>query len=116
MRTSNLANESIRESNAGHVWEEQLSGALGTVLVNRFQTFRVRATGATTVTIGGVLAMTMSAGEIEYFNAGHGSPSVDTTILNGGSNPSGTQTLTVPVVIAGAAAFVQTARDNKRLV
>jgi len=115
MRTSNLANESLRTAETGHVWEEKLSGATGTIQVQRFATFRVRATGATTVTIGGVLAMTMSAGEIAIFNAGWGDPSVDTNVQNG-TNLSGTTTISVPIVIAAASAFVQVARDNKRQI
>jgi hypothetical protein len=103
MRSANLANQAHRQAEVGQVWEEKLTNAMGTLEINRFATFRVRATGATTVTIDGVLAMTMSAGEIALFNAGQGDPS-----------PSGALVPTVPVVIAGAAAFVQVARDLER--
>ena len=111
MRSANLANEATRMSEVGHVWEEKLTNATGTIQVCRFATFRVRASAGTTVTIGGVLAMTMAAGEIAIFNAGYGDPSVDAALGSAGS-----VTITVPIVIAGAAAFVQVARDSKRLL
>lgn len=100
MRTSNLANRSVRQSESGHVWEEQLTNAQGTIKVAKFATFRVRATGATTVTIDGVLAMTMVSGEIALFNAGSGTP-------NDAKE-------TVDIVIGAANAFVQVARDQDR--
>jgi hypothetical protein len=110
MRTSNLANEAIRQAESGHVWEEVLSGAQGTLVLKPFQTFRVRAAGATTVTIDGTLAMTMVSGEIAIFNAGSGVPQdVD--------NSTGVvvrQANQATVVIAGANAFVQVARTNVR--
>ena len=101
MRSANLANRAARTSESGHVWEEKLSGAQGTVTVEKFSTIRVRATGATTVTIDGILAMTMSTGEIELFNAGNGTPADSKE--------------TVDVVIGGANAFVQVARNIDRL-
>lgn len=104
MRTSNLANEALRHAEVGHVWEEVLSGAQGTITLNPFQTFRVRAAGATTVTIDGVLAMTMVSGEIAIFNAGSGVPD---SITN-------RQATSAVVVIGAANAFVQVARDNVR--
>lgn len=100
MRTSNLANQALREAETGQVWEEKLTNAQGTIQVARYATFRVRATGATTVTIDGILAMTMSAGEIAIFNAGAGD-NTDTKQL-------------VDIVIGGANAFVQVARDKDR--
>jgi hypothetical protein len=110
MRTSNLANEALRHAEVGQVWEEVLTSALGTLTLRPFQTFRVRATGATTVTIDGVLAMTMSAGEIAIFNAGSGVPSdvdsSDVIIVK--------QANLATVVIGAVAAFVQVARDNTR--
>jgi hypothetical protein len=72
MRTTNLPAGSQRISNVGLVWEEVLTGASGTFTVRQQQTFRVSATAACTVSIDGVLAMTMQAGEVEYFNAGEG--------------------------------------------
>lgn len=100
MQTSNIANRALREERVGHVWVEQLSNAQGTLRVAPFSTVRVRATGATTVTIDGVLAMTMSSGEIEYFCVGRGDP----------SNQDGL----VDIVIAGANAFVQLAQNKDR--
>ena len=100
MRTANNASETLRHSESGLVWEEVLSGATGSFELRPMQTFRVRATGATTVTIDGVLAMTMSAGEIAIFCAGNGSPD--------DSKP------TVTIAIAAVAAFVQVARDKDR--
>lgn len=90
---SNLPARSTRVSESALVWEEVLSGAQGSIEVPRYATFRVRATGATTVTVEGVLAATMSTGEIMLFNAGIGNP--DST------------TKTVTVTIAVANAFVQ---------
>jgi len=100
MKTANIASENLRQAETGLVWEEQLSGAMGTLQLLDYQTFRVRATGATTVTIDGILAMTMSAGEIAVFNCGNGNPDLNTPY--------------VAIVIGGAAAFVQVARDFPR--
>lgn len=100
MKAANLANEAMRTSEVGMVWEEKLTNAMGTIPVLPHQSFRVRATGATTVTIDGVLAMTMMAGEIAILCAGAGDP--DDSVV------------TVNVVIAGAAAFVQVAREVNR--
>lgn len=100
MRTSNLANEAIRQSEVGMVWEEKISGGTGSIEVLPMASFRVRATGATTVTIDGVLAMTMTSGEIAVFCAGNG-------------NPDDTKP-TVTITIGAAAAYVQVARDKDR--
>jgi hypothetical protein len=102
MKTSNVVSENLRQAETGLMWEEQLTNAMGTLALTKQATFRVRATGATTVTIDGVLAMTMSAGEIVIFNTGTGSMA-DTGLR------------TIAVVIAGAAAFVQVAREVNRL-
>jgi hypothetical protein len=110
MRTSNLANEAVRQAEVGHVWEEVLTSAMGTLTLKPFQTFRVRAAGATTVTIDGTLAMTMATGEIAIFNAGSGAP----TDVDPSSGVVVKQANVATVVIAGAAAFVQVARDNIR--
>jgi hypothetical protein len=101
MKTSNVVSENLRQAETGLQWEEQLSGAQGTLKLMPLQTFRVRATGATTVTIDGTLAMTMSSGEIALFNTGQGN------IINTGLNY-------ITVVIGGANAFVQVAREIKR--
>jgi hypothetical protein len=105
MRTANLANQALRESEVGQVWEEKLSGATGTLLLKPYRTFRVRGGAGTTVTIDGCLAMTMAAGEIAVFNAGSGTP---------GSAPADSNATVVSVVIAVAAAWVQVGRDNVR--
>lgn len=89
-----------RVGESGLVWEEKLSGAQGSLELCKYQTFRVRAAGATTVTIDGVLAATMSAGEIMIFNTGRGIPDDNKR--------------TVTVAIGGANAFVQCARELDR--
>jgi len=104
MRAANLANEAVRQAEVGQVWEEVLSGSGTAVPVRPFQTFRVRAASAVTVTIDGTLAMTMISGEIAIFNAGSGVP---------GSVP-GDARYTAPVVAVTGTAFVQVARDNIR--
>lgn len=88
-----------RNVEVGLVWVEKLTNATGTIVVPMQSAIRVRATGATTVTIGGVLSMTMSAGEIERFNAGTGP-------IDGKSE--------VTIVIAGAPAFVQVGKEIER--
>ncbi len=100
MQAANNASRTLRHSESGLVWEEKLTNAMGSLEVEPCSTFRVRATGATTVTIDGILAATMSTGEIMIFCAGEGNP-VDTKA-------------TVTVAIAGAAAFVQVARNYDR--
>lgn len=110
MRTSNLANEAVRQADVGHVWEEKITNAQGILVLKPFQTFRVRAAGATTVTIDGILAMTMVAGEIAVFNCGSGVP-VDVDSSSGVVVRQGSA---ATVTIAGANAFVQVARDNVR--
>ena len=105
MKTANLANESLRQAETGHVWEERLSGAAGTLQLLPFQSFRVRAAAACTVTIDGTLAATMVSGEILVFNAGGGQPyAVEQTTK---------QASQVVVVITGNQ-FVQVARDSTR--
>ena len=102
MRTADPITDSLRESESGKCWEEKLSNTTGTIQVSKTATVRVRCvTTGTTVTIGGVLAATMLAGEIIIFNAGDGDPDSTST--------------TVPVVIGAQAAFVQVAREAKRL-
>jgi len=104
MRTSNLANEALRHAEVGQVWEEVLTNGTGTLKLKPYQTFRVRSTGAATVTIDGVLAMTMTSGEIIVFNTGSGVPSA---VFN-------KQAIETIVIIAGAGVFVQVARENIR--
>lgn len=90
---NNIAARTQRFSESSHVWVEAISGATGSIEVQKYCTIRVRATGATTVTIDGVLAATMSTGEIMLFNVGNG---VVTDTKS-----------TVTVAIGAAAAFVQ---------
>jgi hypothetical protein len=105
MRTANLSNQALRESDVGQTWEEKLTNAQGTFTLNPFQTFRVRASAGTTVTIDGTLAMTMMANEIAIFNAGSGVP---------GAAPADRRPTSVVVTIAVANAWVQIGRDNVR--
>src|ERR1035437_3624403 len=100
MKTANIATENLRIAETGLCLEEKITNATGSIEVFPMASFRVRATGATTVSIDGILAMTMSAGEIALFCAGNGSP--DDT------KP------TVTVTIGAVAAFVQVARDKDR--
>ena len=117
MRTANLSTQALRHSESGQVWEEVLTNAQGTFTLQPYQTFRVRATGATTVTIDGTLAMTMSSGEIEKFNAGSGLPGGNPNInYPPGTLPPQRLGSYATIVIAGANAFVQMARDNTKQV
>lgn len=101
MKTANNISETLRHSESGLCWEEKISNTTGTINVNKCATFRVRCvTTGTTVTIGGVLAATMLAGEILIFNAGDGDPDSTSAL--------------VPIIIAAQAAFVQVARATKR--
>lgn len=100
MKTSNLASQNVRMAETGLVWEEKLTNANGSIEVMRHSTFRVRAAGALSVTVDGVLAMTMASGEICLFNSGDGD-------LNDSKQ-------TVTVTIAGGNAFVQVARELSR--
>jgi hypothetical protein len=102
MRTSNLANQAVRQAEVGHVWEEVTTNGSGTIEVLKYSTFRVRAAAAVTVSIDGILAATMVAGEILVFNAGGGAGTDAANLV-----PS------VPVVITGTA-FVQVARSTDR--
>jgi hypothetical protein len=99
MKTTNLPSGAQRNTDVGLPWIEVLTNAMGTIEVPLQGTIRVRATGATTVTVGGVLAMTMSAGEIERFNVGTG--------------PADGKSF-VSVTIAGAAAYVQVAKEVEK--
>ncbi len=112
MKTSNLANESLRVSETGLVWEERLSGAAGQLKLMPFQSFRVRAAAGGTVTIDGVLAATMITGEILIFNAGPGLPALTDPTTTGVVLK---QAVTVTVDITGAQ-FVQVARDAGRRI
>jgi hypothetical protein len=99
MKTTNIPSGAQRNAEVGLPWVEVLTNAMGTIEVPIQGTIRVRATGATTITVGGVLAMTMSTGEIERLNVGTG--------------PADGKSY-VTVVIAGAAAFVQVAKEIEK--
>lgn len=112
MKTSNLANEALRIAEVGHIWEERLTGAAGTLYLMPFQSFRVRAVAAGTVTIDGILAATMTTGEILIFNAGGGQPVLTDPTTTGVVLKQASQAV---VVITGAQ-FVQVARDSTRRI
>lgn len=103
MKSANLISETLRQSESGLCWEEKITNNTGTVQVPKHATVRVRCvtTGAT-VTIAGILAATMLAGEIIVFNAGDGDPDDPTA-------------KTVAVTIATQACHVQVAREVARL-
>lgn len=112
MKTSNLATEALRVAEHGQVWEEQLSGASGTLTLRPYHAFRVRAAGAVTVTIDGFLAATMISGEIIIFNSGSGLPSL--------TDPTTTavvlkQAVSSTIIITGIA-FVQVAKETTRKI
>lgn len=100
MRTSNLASQNLRHAETGLVWEEKLTGATGSIKVAKHSTIRVRASAGTSVTIDGVLAMTMAANEVAIMNVGAGAP--------------GAAQVTVTIGVANA--WVQVARDLDRTV
>ena len=100
MKTSNLVSQTQLQSESGLTWEEKITNSQGSLELLKCATFRVRAAGATTVTLDGVLAATMSSGEILIFNTGDGNPD-DSKV-------------TVTVTIGAANAFVQVARSVKR--
>lgn len=105
MKTSNLSNQAVRQSEVGHVWVEKITNNTGTLYVPKLTTFRVRCvTTGTTVKIDGTLAMTMLAGEIAIFNVGLGDPAYV-------PSPSVNKNL-VEIKIEVQAAFVQLATDT----
>ena len=92
MQQYNHAARVIREDNFGVLWREVITGGQDTIEVRKYSVMRVRATGATTVKIAGILAATMSNGEILRFNVGLGAANDNKK--------------TVTVEIGGANAFV----------
>ena len=112
MKTSNQASEALRTAEHGQVWEERLSGAAGTLQLNTYHAFRVRAAAAVTVTIDGILAATMISGEIMIFNSGSGLPALTDPTTTGVVLK---QAVMSTVVITGAA-FVQVARETTRKI
>lgn len=102
MRWVNLPSGSQRNTETGLVWKEIHNGAGGTTFTCLPQaTFRVSASADVTVTIGGVLAMTMRAGEVERFNAGVGA--------------AGDSRTSVTVVIGAGGSRVQLALESDEL-
>jgi|SRR5687768_8811005 len=99
MNSVNLPTGAQRNVEVGLVWKEIHNGAAGFTFRVPFQTtFRVSAGAAdVTVSIDGTLAMTLRAGEVEYFNVGAGA--------------SGDNRATVEVVIGAADARVQMAEN-----
>ena len=103
MKTANIPAGSQRHSEVGLVWER--IGARGTagetfeVLVQG--SVRIHAiTGPVTVTIGGIVAVDLEAGETEILNVGTGAPSDGKT--------------TVTVVVAGGTSNISRAVEKER--
>ena len=96
MKSTNLPSGALRHAEVGLVWKEVITNGQGDFLAPMQGSIRVRATGATTVTIGGMLAMTMSTGEIAILNVGTGPTDNRSDVL---------------VEIGGANAFVQLAKE-----
>jgi hypothetical protein len=112
MRTANLATQALRQSESGQKWEEVITGGAGTFVLQPYQTFRVAATGVATVTIDGILAMTMATGQIEKFNCGSGLPTGNPNLnYPPGMLPPQSLGKFSTIVITGTA-NVQVARDN----
>lgn len=76
MRSSNIPSGGVRSSEVGLCYREIKSGAGATSFEILKQTcIRIRSvTAGLTVTLDGVLAMTMSDGEIALLNVGIGNP------------------------------------------
>lgn len=73
MRASNQLSAAQRTSEVGLVWKEVNSGGGASQLeVPRHTAIRVRATAGTTISLDGVLAVTMISGEILLLNSGIG--------------------------------------------
>ena len=99
MKPTNMPTGAQRNIDVFPCYQEVLTNNTGTFSLQIQGSFRVRATGATTVTVGGILAMTMSAGEIAGFNVGTGP--VDNKSM-------------VEVIIGGAPAYVQVFQEIER--
>jgi hypothetical protein len=81
MKPVNLPSGAQRNAEVGLLWKEVFNGAGGFTFELPFQyTIRVSAGANVTVTIDGVLAMTMRAGEVERFNTGAGYPDSRSTV------------------------------------
>jgi hypothetical protein len=99
MRGVNLPSGAKRQADVGLVWREVHNGAGGfTVTLRRMTTVRVSAAANVTVTIDGVLAMTLRSGEVERFNMGVGT--------------AGDNTVSVVLTIGAGDARVQVAEND----
>lgn len=72
MKTTNIPAGTQRMSNAGLVWEQKVAGGSTTFRATFQSTVRIHAIDVTTVTLDGVTALTLEAGETEYLNVGTG--------------------------------------------
>ena len=98
MKSVNIPSGALRHVHVGLVYQEIYNGAGGTTFIAPFQsTIRVSAAANVTVTLDGVLACTLRAGEVELFNVGAG-------------NVPGASTVTV--VIGPGDARVQLAQES----
>lgn len=87
MKTSNLANGAIRQSEVGCVWLELYApGTSGTlsITVPPLTTLRISAGAATAVTLDGVASITLRANEVEIINVGTGIPGNNTRLVTVG--------------------------------
>lgn len=99
MKPVNIPTGAQRNTEVGLVWREVLNGSGGLTIELPFQTtFRVSAGADVTVTMDGVLAMTLRNGEVERFNTGAGA--------------AGDGRSTITVVIGAAAARMQVAEEK----
>ena len=100
MKSANLPSGATRTSEVSLCWVEVISGATGQFEAQPQTCIRVRSTGAATVTLDGLLAMTMMANEIALINVGFG----DETDAK----------KTVTVTIGAAACYVQIGTEVER--
>jgi len=100
MKTTNLPAGSQRISEVGLVWVEEFAAGTGTFDVQHQGSVRIRSvSGPVTVTVGGIVALTLEAGETEIINVGTG-------VANDGKT-------TVTVVIAGGTSNVSVAKEKE---
>ena len=95
MQTYNAAARVERNAEFGAVWVEKITNTQGSFEAPKYSAVRVRAAAACTVSLDGVLAATLTTGEILILNTGRGN----------GANES------VTVTIATGNAFVQLATE-----
>ena len=100
MKAVNLPAGSQRNSDVGLLWREVITAGAGTISVLPQSTLRIWATADTTATIGGVLCITVRAGQKEFLNVGQG---LGTEVSDGKRK--------IDVVIAGTA-DVQVAEES----